>query len=227
MELKKNPKYDVHRYRSLLFTVGLITSIAIVIMAFEWTTEVDLVLPRKPDPAFSELVYMVPVTEYRNTEVTPVKPLKIPIKIVEVQKEPDLPLVDFKISDSPSEEPMVVINSIVDAPVEVVTTDPIIYAEVMPEPINGYAGFYQLLRETVKYPRKAQQLDIQGKVFVEFVVDEEGNLGNLKVVKGIGSGCDEEAMRILKLTKWKPGKQRGVPVKVRMVQPIYFKLGRV
>jgi protein TonB len=69
-------------------------------------------------------------------------------------------------------------------------------------------------------------MGVEGKVFVQFVVDKDGTLTDIKAVKGIGAGCDEEAVRVLKAApKWKPGKQRGRPVKVRMILPITFKLG--
>jgi protein TonB len=66
---------------------------------------------------------------------------------------------------------------------------------------------------------------VEGKVFVEFVVEKDGTLTQFTVVKGIGAGCDEEAIRIMQeAPAWEPGKQRGRPVKQRMVLPIFFKL---
>ena len=77
----------------------------------------------------------------------------------------------------------------------------------------------------MKYPNQARRMGIEGRVFVQFVVDKDGQLTEIKAVKGIGAGCDEEAVRVLKSApKWKPGKQRGRPVKVRMILPITFKL---
>jgi protein TonB len=68
-------------------------------------------------------------------------------------------------------------------------------------------------------------MGIEGKVFVEFIVDKDGKLTNIKVVRGIGGGCDEEAIRVIsRMPNWKPGKQRGMPVKVRMIIPIHFVL---
>jgi protein TonB len=76
----------------------------------------------------------------------------------------------------------------------------------------------------MKYPTKAKTRNTEGRVFVEFVVNKEGMPVNMKVLRGIGNGCDEEAMRVLSLAKWNPGKQRGRQVSVKMVMPIYFKL---
>jgi len=94
----------------------------------------------------------------------------------------------------------------------------------MPEPVGGYEGFYKTLSKNIKYPKRASIDEITGKVFVSFVVNEKSELSDLKVVKGIGSGCDEEAIRVIGLTKWKAGKQRGKPVKVRMMQTINFRI---
>ena len=77
----------------------------------------------------------------------------------------------------------------------------------------------------MNYPKQARRMGIEGKVYVQFVVDKDGSVTSVRAVKGIGAGCDEEAERVLKSSpKFKPGKQRGRPVKVRMMMPIIFKL---
>lgn len=222
MEPKKNPVYDVHRYRSVLFTVGLITSIAIVIMAFEWKAALKAPPQRKPDPAPAELVYQVVPTDHAYEKPSVTKPPRTAVEFVEVKEVPlEAP------SDVVSEPPVDNVTTIpqpLDLPGEEIIDPFIIGPEVMPEPEHGYQGFYELLRKSLRYPKKAQALDIEGKVFVEFIVDANGRLSDLKVVKGIGAGCDEEAIRVLRLSKWKPGRQRGKPVRVKMVMPIHFKL---
>jgi TonB family protein len=94
------------------------------------------------------------------------------------------------------------------------------------EPLEGIHKFYEHLAMQIKYPLEARQQKITGRVFVEFVVLQDGNLADFKVVKGIGGGCDEEALRVIASApmKWKPGKQRGVAVNQRMVLPITFAL---
>ena len=78
----------------------------------------------------------------------------------------------------------------------------------------------------MEYPAQARRMGVEGKVFVQFVVDKDGSLTDVKAVKGIGAGCDEEAVEIVKSApKWKPGKQRGKAVRVRMIIPITFRLG--
>jgi len=98
--------------------------------------------------------------------------------------------------------------------------------EDQPTPPGGMQAFYKYVSKSMKYPKQARRMGVEGRVFVQFVVDKNGQLTEVKAIKGIGAGCDEEAVRVLKqAAKWKPGKQRGRPVKVRMILPITFKLG--
>ena len=95
-----------------------------------------------------------------------------------------------------------------------------VVVEQMPELIGGI----EALQKEIKYPEMARQAGVNGRVFVQFIVDENGNVSHPVVLRGIGGGCDEEAMRVVKMAKFKPGKQRGKAVKVRYVIPIVFKL---
>jgi TonB family protein len=93
---------------------------------------------------------------------------------------------------------------------------------------GGNTAFYKFIGHNMTYPSQARRMGIEGRVIVQFVVDKDGSVSDVKVVKGIGAGCDEEAERVLKLSpKWSPGKERGRSVKVRMVLPIIFKLNEV
>lgn len=94
-----------------------------------------------------------------------------------------------------------------------------------PKPEGGMTSFYQYIMENLKYPLQARQQGIEGKVFTQFVVNEYGELTEFKTLKGIGHGCDQEAIRVLKEAEaWAPGSTNGKPVKVRMVMPINFAL---
>ncbi len=91
-------------------------------------------------------------------------------------------------------------------------------------PEGGMPAFYQYVKKEMKYPKEARQKGIEGKVFVQFIISADGTISDAKVLQGIGFGCDEEAIRIvLNSAKWKPGKQRGKPVKQRYTLPIVFK----
>lgn len=92
-------------------------------------------------------------------------------------------------------------------------------------PVGGMSAFYEYVGKKIKYPAQAKRMGIEGKVFVEFVIEKDGSITDVKAIKGIGAGCDEEAVRILQAApKWKPGKQRGKPVRQKMVLPISFRL---
>lgn len=97
--------------------------------------------------------------------------------------------------------------------------------EEIPEPVGGMTTFYDHIGENITYPEEAREQGIEGRVFVQFVIDEEGNMTDIKTVKGIGGGCDMEATRVISSAgPWKPGKQDGQAVKVRMILPITFSL---
>ncbi len=98
--------------------------------------------------------------------------------------------------------------------------------EDQPFPKGDMASFYDYVGKSLNYPAQARSLGIEGKVFVQFVVDKTGKLTDVKAVKGIGGGCDKEAVRVIRESaSWNPGLQRGQKVNVRMILPITFKLG--
>jgi TonB family protein len=97
--------------------------------------------------------------------------------------------------------------------------------EVQPAPNGGIEALMQYIGENIRYPAEARQKGIEGKVFIQFVVNKDGSIGDTHILKGIGHGCDEEAVRVLKaMPAWKPGTQKGEPVPVLMSIPITFKL---
>ncbi|MCU7495300.1 MAG: energy transducer TonB [Ignavibacteria bacterium] len=94
------------------------------------------------------------------------------------------------------------------------------FAEVMPEPVGGLATVYK----KIVYPTIAKNAGLEGKVYVLVFIDEKGGVDDVKIVKGLGGGCDEAAIHAIKSTKFTPGKNKGVPVKVKLSLPIIFKL---
>jgi protein TonB len=98
-------------------------------------------------------------------------------------------------------------------------------AEVMPEFPGGEQAMMDFVAKNVTYPKEAMEKEISGRVLVGFIVEKDGSITETEVVKGIGGGCDEEAVRVVKaMPKWKPGKQKGKPVRVHFLLPITFKL---
>ncbi len=225
METKKNPSKDLRQQSSKFFLIGLCVSVTLAITAFEWRIKQRKIIIGNFDSADEPLIEIMPTTH----EPEKPKPISIQKTISNTKKsetlvefvatkenltDPDfsIPQGDLKIDSGFYAVPL-------EPTIEIFTT-----AELMPKPVGGYELFYNQLSKNLKYPKQAQRSHTEGKVFVQFVIDRKGNLTEIKTVKGIGNGCDEEAMRVLAETKWQPGKQRGVPVNVRMTMPIKFKL---
>ncbi|KUG06526.1 energy transducer TonB [Solirubrum puertoriconensis] len=92
-------------------------------------------------------------------------------------------------------------------------------------PVNGTDAFFEWVQQNLKYPAQARQRKVEGRVTMEFTVEKDGTLSNIKPVKRLGSGCDEEAIRLIKTApKWEPAKYKGQPIRQRMVLPIVFQL---
>lgn len=99
------------------------------------------------------------------------------------------------------------------------------YVEQMPEYPGGTISMDAYIKQTLKYPEAAQKKGTSGKVYIKFVVDIDGTITDASVVRGISDECDEEALRVVNsMPKWKPGRQRGRPVRVVFTIPINFKL---
>lgn len=106
---------------------------------------------------------------------------------------------------------------------EVIENKVYTYVEQMPEPPGGMSALLQYIGKNIKYPPMALRNQVEGKVFVNFVIGPDGSISDVKVQKGIGSGCDEEAARVIKgLPKWTPGKQNGRAVSVSYAVPVTF-----
>ena len=97
--------------------------------------------------------------------------------------------------------------------------------EDMPEFPGGEQAMMDFVGKNVQYPKEAMEKEISGRVLVGFIVEKDGSVNEVKIVRGIGGGCDEEAVRVVKaMPKWKPGKEKGKPVRVSYMMPIFFKL---
>lgn len=221
MELKKNPKLDYRRKYALFFNIGLVLSLVIVISAFEMKFVEKVVIVDLPNSTYNDDPIIPPITD-----ITPKKPEVQVFKLKEVKNEieveepayelviatgePEPPEVDMNLFEEMKKEEADIVHDIV---------------EKMPSYVGGIEAFYKFVGKNLKYPAQARRMGIEGKVFVHFVVDRDGSLSDIKVVKGIGAGCDMEVVRIIhKSPKWNPGKQRGNPVRVRMMMPITFRL---
>lgn len=221
---KKSPQVDVTKKSGLYINIGLVVSLLLVITAFEWKFYDDGSLADlgAVTDDFEEMLDIPP------TEQPPPPPPKIQQpEIIEVPDEEEIEEeievnLDVEITEDKAIEELVF-----EEPVEEEVADEV-FTIVEQQPVypGGMGAFYEFVQKKLKYPSQARRMGIEGKVFVQFVVDKQGNITEVTTVRGIGAGCDQEAEKVIRASpKWKAGKQRGKAVKVRMILPITFKLG--
>jgi len=202
----------------------MVIALAVTLLAFNWKSyekqELTLVT-RTVDNAEEE---MVQITQQEKPPPPPKPPQQTTvIEIVEDDVEIE---DDIEIDVEADQETEVQDYVPVEEPEEEEEETQIFQVvETMPTFPGGDAARIKYLQNNLKYPTMARESGIQGKVFVTFVVEKDGSITDVKVLRGIGGGCDEEAVRVIKnMPKWKPGKQRGKPVRVQFNMPIVFKL---
>lgn len=226
METKKTEKADLTKKTPLFFSIGLTVSLLISVMAFEYTKEDDASLKDLANNTniFEETLEVPP------TEQPPPPPPKIQQpEIIEVPDDQEIEEeIEINMDNEITEDTKV--EEIVIAPVEVAKEDPneiFLVVEETAAPKGGMSAFYEYVGKRLqgKYPAQARRMGIEGRVFVEFVINKDGSIQDVKAIKGIGAGCDELAEKIIReAPAWNPGKQRGKPVRQKMVLPIVFKL---
>ena len=221
---KKHYAVDTNKYRAVVLPIAFAMSIGLVLLAFEFPEfeEQELVDLGTVEADVEEQIEIPP------TQQKPPPPPKVTLpEIVEVPDEEEIEEeieveLDVEIDEETVIEEVVEVEEVEEEePVDKIFT----IVEEQAAPQGGMTAFYKFIQKNLEYPRKAKRMGVQGKVFLEFIVDKDGSINNIKVVRGIGAGCDEEAKRILQESpKWKPAKQRGRPVRQKMTFPINFRL---
>lgn len=235
MEPRKTKEADLERRRTLFFQIGFAIALLIVIVGFEWKSydrsEFDLGQLQLED--IEEEI--IPITKPEETPPPPPPPPVQEIEIVEDDKEIEN---EVEIEDTEVTQETVVVP--IAPRVEEAPAEPEIFTIVERNPtFRGcdnetteekrvsctYNKIMEYLRRTVIYPPMAKENGITGTVFVTFVIDHTGTINNVKVLRGVGSGLDEEAIRAIKaMPKWNPGQQRGKAVSVQYNLPVKFVL---
>ncbi len=211
----------------LRFNLGLVISLSLTLVAFEWKSYGEEKLAFIGTLAKEE----DDILDIPNTiQQPPPPPRLIQPEIVEIpdDEETENLEVDLSIETTPETAvtaPVVVLKKPVKAEEEVIDdVFTVVEENAMPE--GGMPAFYKYLSKTLKYPSQARRMNVEGTVYVQFVIEKDGSLTDIKIIKSVGAGCDEEAGRVFReAKKWKAGKQRGLPVRQRMVMPIIFNLG--
>ncbi len=209
-----NPKSDLRKYYVLFMEIGFICSLLIFIAA----TKVTIV----SDTSDSNTDIFIPDnTEIVNSPITPPEKKPAPQKPMVYQEQPNDVVIDDPIHDFPdfstTELPL---SPPEQEPEE--ETEPPTFVQTMPVMKGGLPALYK----EIKYPEMCKKAGIEGRVAFEFVINEQGKVTNPTILRGIGGGCDEEALRVIKLMHFTPGIQNGRFVKVRMAQSIMFRLER-
>ncbi len=224
MEARKTKKADLEIKKGYFFEIGLIVALLVVFAAFEYKSydkiTVDLTA-RAVDDTPEEII---PITEQKVKPPPPPPPKQVTkITIVEddVEVEDEID-IDVEADDETEMEEYIPPE---DDDEEIVEAEIFTVVEAMPEFPGGMAKLMGYLGNNIKYPPFAKETNIQGRVFINFVVEPDGKISNVKVLRGIGGGCDEEAIRVVEsMPNWKPGMQRGKPVRVSYNLPVKFTL---
>ena len=227
MEIKKSPKADLESKKLTFALIGLVVTLFIVWRVFEYKSYDKQIVDdlQKTVEVIEEEMVEITKQEQPKSQPPAPKPQVTQIEIVDNEEEIEEEIeIDAEVSqDEVLEEydftpPEIEEEEIVEAEIFKVV-------EEMPEFPGGAAKMMEFIQKNIKYPMMARESDIQGRVFVNFVVEPNGTITNVTVMRGIGGGCDEEALRVVQsMPNWKPGKQRGSAVRCSFTVPIIFKL---
>ncbi|WP_194774370.1 energy transducer TonB [Pararhodonellum marinum] len=220
METKKNKNQDVYRFSRLFFHIGLFVSTLLVLLAFEYKSVLQTEL--KYFDGANHLIddFLIQPIEFSTPPPKPQKPIAVKQVPDDIVVDPDIPIIDqIEILDiNTSFVPDVV--PIIEKADEIID-----FAEVSPMPVGGMEAWHRYLQKNLKYPNQAKKAGIEGTVYVVFVINKDGSIQDIEILRGIGGGCDEETLRVINAApNWTPGRQRGQTVRVRMRLPVRFKL---
>jgi len=223
MELKKAPKADLDRNKSMFTLIGLAVTLGILVMAFEYKSDDDNIssLGSLDDLKMEEEI--IPITRQEEVKPPPPPP-PVALEVLNIVEDNTVIEEELEMQDSEAQEETVVETVAIE---EEVVDEVLNFAviEDKPEFPGGDAALLSFIGNNTKFPEVAKENGIQGRVFVGFVIDKEGKVTDVEILRGVDPALDKEAIRVVKsMPSWKPGKQRGKSVKVRYQVPINFKL---
>ena len=221
MEIKKSPKADLERGKSLSILMGFVVGLAVLFVGFEWSDrEITIV----QDQGVADIIAEeeVEITRPEDTPPPPPPPPAPAVAEVLTVVEDDVKLDDVDIASAQVEAytPPAVVEEEEESSQQIFTV-----VETMPEFPGGQGALLQYLAKSIKYPVIAQENGIQGRVSCSFVVNKDGSIVDAEVIRGVDPSLDKEALRVINsMPKWSPGKQRGKPVRVKYTVPVTFRL---
>ncbi|MBR4044612.1 MAG: energy transducer TonB [Bacteroidaceae bacterium] len=227
MEVKKSPKADLEGKKTTNLLIGAILTLAILFIGFEWSERDKKVTT---DTGIAEVEFeeeIIPITEQEQPQQAPPPP--------EAPKAEEV--IEIMDNDSKVEESTIQASDDTQAAVEVKYTPVEVEEEEVdeqqiftiveenPEFPGGMAECYKWINKNLNYPTISAENGVQGRVTVNFVVNVDGSIVDVKVLRGVDPYLDKEAVRVVsKMPKWKPGKQRGKAVRCSFNLPVRFKL---
>lgn len=218
--LDKHHRADLHSWYGLHFELGLLVSLGILVFAFTvpWAGSSGFDIQDQAQ----ETVQMEEVEQTQQVEQPPPPPQpQVPVEVPNEELVEDATIelnAELDMNAAPQNPP----PPPPAAEDEEEETEPEVFLAVedMPELIGGIGG----LQQKINYPKMAKKAGVEGRVFIQFIVDKNGQVTEPHVLRGIGAGCDQEALRVIREARFKPGRQRGKPVQVKMSIPITFSL---
>ena len=228
MEVKKTPKASLENKRALFIEIGLIVALAVVYIAFNWTSKDVQVSTLEAENQVVQEEEIIPITQ--ETPPPPPEAPKIPvlsdqIDIVDDEIEVDNDFLSLEDSDDMGVEIMDYVENVQE---EVVGEEasPFQLVEEKPSFMGGDANqFSAWVNKRLVYPEIAKENGVQGRVTLQFTVEKDGSVTKVKVLRGVDPSLDKEAVRVVSMSpKWKPGKQRDRAVPVTYTFPVYFQL---
>ena len=228
MEIKKTPKADLENRRTLYTEIGLVVALLVVWGAFSYSTKEKAVASLGEDTQVVEVEDMVPITQ--ETPPPPPEAPKIPVLSDQIDiVEDDIKVEDnFMSLEDDANLGVEIMDYIGEVKEEVVEEEAIPFQLVEEKPsFNGGDAneFSKWVNSKLQYPEIAKENGVQGRVTLQFTVNPDGSVSNVKVLRGVDSSLDKEAVRVVSMSpKWKPGKQRDRAVKVTYTFPVIFQL---
>ncbi|WMN05919.1 energy transducer TonB [Marivirga arenosa] len=226
MEHFKNATRELYSKRPLFFNVGLVLAISLCFIAFEFKVSIseDEKVEFPEEDIFILSQDVLRTTQPPKPKPKPVIEPKGEINIVEAKEVPS----EEKPTEVEIEEVLVDVGTTFKIPDEKVEDNTVYNSgalEFAPKFNGGIEAFYEYISESIEYPLYEQKRNIEGRVVLTFVIEKDGSLTDVEILKGVSKGIDEEAKRVIEnAPKWEAGRQRGRAVRVRMNIPIYFRL---
>lgn len=222
MEVKKSPKADLEKTKGLGVLMGMVVGLAVLFVGFEWGTRDIQVATADEGVADIIAEEEIEITRQENTPPPPPPPPAPTIveQLNVVDDDVELEQQEIVTSeDSQTEaQTQTFVAPVVEEEEEESAQQIFTVVEEMPDfPDGGLQGLLKFLAKNIKYPVIAQENGIQGRVVCAFVVNKDGSIVDIEVLRGVDPSLDKEAVRVLgTMPKWKPGKQRGKPVRVNI-----------